>query len=682
MAHTTQDIRNIALVGHAASGKTTLTEALLLAAGRIAIPGSVEKGTTVSDFDPLERETQHSLDAALVGIPWDGCRINLFDTPGFPDFLGQAVAVLPAVETAAVVVNAQAGIESVTLRIMERAAELGLCRLLIVNRIDAEDVDLPGLLGELREAFGKECLPINLPADQGTRVVDCFFNPTGESDFSSVGEAHAALIDQVVEVDEALMALYLEQGEELAPEQLHAPFEQALREGHLIPVCFVSARSGVGVRELLEVFARLAPNPAEGNPAPFLKGEGAAAEPFVARPDPALHVVAHVFKVTIDPFVGKLALFRIHQGTVTRDSQLYIGDARKPFKVGHLFTVHGKDHDEIEVGVSGDLCAVAKIDEIHRDAVLHDSHDEDFLHYAPLHLPVPLAGLAIAARTRNDEQRLADTLHRLLEEDPCLMLEHNQATRETVLRGLSELHLRMTLAKMKERYRLEVDTRPPRIAYRETIAAAAEGHHRHKKQTGGAGQFGEVFLRVEPLARGAGFEFASAVVGGAIPTQFIPAVEKGVREALALGAIAGYPIQDLRVVVTDGKHHPVDSKEVAFVTAGREAFLAAVRAADPRVLEPIVELEIAVPVETVGTISGDLAGRRGRILGTRTLTHGRAAVLAQAPLAELDDYPSMLKAMTGGAGSYTLELSHYEAVPATVQKALVAQYRPQLAAEG
>ncbi|HNK33518.1 MAG TPA: elongation factor G, partial [Plasticicumulans sp.] len=286
-------------------------------------------------------------------------------------------------------------------------------------------------------------------------------------------------------------------------------------------------------------------------------------------------------------------------------------------------------------------------------------------------------GIALAARTHNDENRLADVLHRLLEEDPCLTLEANAATRETVLRGLSDQHLRSTLDKMRERYRLEVDTRPPRIAYRETLQARAEGHYRHKKQTGGAGQFGEVHLRVEPLERGAGFEFASEVVGGAIPGQFIPAVEKGVREACASGAIAGYPVVDVRVVVTDGKHHPVDSKEVAFATAGREAFLAAIREARPVVLEPIVDLDVQIPQDAMGSVTGDLSGRRGRILGTRTLNAGRVAVVAQAPLAELDDYPARLKAMTGGSGGYTLELARYEAVPPAVQKELIAQYRPR-----
>jgi len=675
MTYGTEDIRNLALVGHAASGKTALTEALLVEAGRIGAAGDVAKGNTVSDFDPLEKDKGHSLDTSLVSFDWEGCHINLLDTPGAPDYLGKAVSALPAAETAAVVVNARAGIEPVTIRMIRRASERGLCRLIIVNRIDAEDVDLPALLEQLQEAFGKECLPLNLPADSSARVVDCFFNPAGDSDFSSVAAAHQALIDQVVEVDEDLMTLYLEQGEALAPEQLHAPFEQALREGHLIPVCFVSARTGAGVRELLDVIVKLAPNPTEGNPPQCLIGEGERGRPYEVVPDASRHVVAHVFKVAFDPFVGKLALFRVHQGTLTKDSQLYIGDGRKPFKVGHLFTLFGKEHPEVERGIPGDIRAVAKVDDIHPDAILHDSHDEDFLHLQPSRYPLPVAGLAIRARGTQDEQRLAEALHKLLEEDPCLELEFSQTTRETVLRGLSELHLRTALEQLSLRYRLDVDTDTPSVAYRETITTTATAQYRHKKQTGGAGQFGEVVLRVEPLARGEGFQFGSEVVGGAIPTSLIPAVEKGVREAMAAGAISGYPIVDVRVVVTDGKYHPVDSKEIAFVTAGRKALLAAVREARPMVMEPIVNLDVQVANEAIGSITGDLSGRRGRVLGTRALPQGRIAVTAQAPLGELDNYPERLKAVTGGDATYTLELADYEPVPPSLQQSLCKAYK-------
>lgn len=676
VSYTTESIRNIALVGHGAAGKTTLVETLLHHAGKLPTPGAVEKGNTVCDFDPQEKAHQHSLDSALVNFDYDGAHINLIDTPGFPDFLGQAIAVLPAVETAAVVINAQTGIEAVTQRMMERAGERQQCRMIIVNKIDTENIDFPGLLDQIQDAFGKECLPINLPASGATRVSDCFFNSTGDSDFSSVAAAHSTLIDQVVEVDEDLMALYLEQGEDLQPEQLHAPFEKAMREGHLVPICFVSARTGAGIKELLDAFVKLLPNPTEGNSEPLLKGE-AATETSHSIPDPQQHAVAHVFKVLIDPFIGKLGIFRIHQGTVTKDSQLYIGDSRKPFKVSHLFHVHGKEHPEVTTGIPGDLCAVAKVDEIHRDVVLHDSHDEDLVHLRSSRFPTPLFGLAIRAATRGDEQKLSDTVHKLLEEDPCLALEHNAHTKETVLRGLSDLHLRITLEKMQQRYNLQVETKPPKIAYKETISQNAEGHHRHKKQTGGAGQFGEVFMRIEPLPRDAGFEFVSEVVGGTIPTSFLPAVEKGVREALQEGAIAGYPMQDVRAIAYDGKYHPVDSKEIAFITAGREAFLDAVNKAKPLILEPIVNLEVRTPADSVGAITGDLSSRRGRIAGTDAGPRGMTLINAQVPLAELEGYESQLKSMTGGHGSYNIELSHYDPVPGDIQQKLQAAHKKQ-----
>src|SRR5204862_4319429 len=357
------------------------------------------------------------------------------------------------------------------------------------------------------------------------------------------------------ELDEKLRALYLEQGEELSPEQLHDPFEQALREGHLVPVCFASAESGAGMPELLQVFERLMPNPAEGNAPPFLKGAGEAAVRVAVTPDPAKHVIAHVFKVSIDPYVGKLGVLRVHQGTVRQGSQLFVGDARKPIKIAHLYRLLGKETTEIGEAVPGDICAIAKVDELHLDAVLHDSHDEDQYHLKPVAFPPAMLGVAIQPERRGDEQRLADTLHKLTAEDPCVRIEHHAAVNETVLYGMGEFHVRVLLERMSERYGVQVKTHPPSIPYRETVTRPAEGHCRHKKQTGGAGQFGEVYLRIEALARGAGFEFVDDVVGGAIPGQYIPAIEKGVRQVLTEGALAGFPIQDVRVTVYDGKHH-------------------------------------------------------------------------------------------------------------------------------
>ncbi|MDZ7750448.1 MAG: elongation factor G [Gammaproteobacteria bacterium] len=678
----TEDIRNIALVGYGGAGKTTLVEALLHQAGTIPAPGNVEKGTTVCDYDPLEQRLGHSLEPAVVSLDTDGRHINILDTPGSPDLIGRAVSVLPAVETVLVVVDADAGIEITTQRMMEMAAKRNLCRMVVINKIDHADNDIPGLLARLQETFGAECLPINLPADGGARVLDCFFQPGGEAtDFSSVAAAHTAIIDQVVEVDEALMEVYLEQGQELRPEQLHDPFEQALRDGHLIPVCFTAAATGAGVAELLNIMVRLMPNPTEGNAPPFLKGEGKQARPVTVVPDPQRHVVAHVFRVSHDNFMGKTGLFRVHQGTVTPNSQLFVGDARKPFKVGHLLKVQGRDSREVSIGVPGDICAVAKVDDLHFDAVLHDSHDEDHFHLKSIDCPAPMYGLAIEVNQHGEEKRLSDALHKLADEDPCLRVEHNAQANETVIRGQGELHLKVVLEKMAERFNIHADTHPPSIPYRETIGALADGHARHKKQTGGAGQFGEVYLRVEPLEQGQGLLFEDAVVGGAIPSVFIPAVEKGVRQVAEEGAVAGFPMQDLRVTVYDGKHHPVDSKEVAFVAAGRKAFLDAVAKARPVVMEPIVNIRIDAPAASTGDITGDLAGMRGRINGTTALANGRVRVMGQVPLSELEAYQSRLKSVTGGEGTFLMDFSHYEAVPPKVQQELVAAHRPRVQEE-
>jgi elongation factor G len=673
-------IRSLALVGQTASGKTSLAEALLHRAGAIGAPGSLERGTTVSDFDPMERRVQHSLNAALMQFEHAGTRIHLIDTPGYGDFVGQSLTALEAVDCAAVVVDPETGIQPLSLQMMEWAAQRGLCRLLIVNKIDQPGADLAGLLEQLQAGFGKECLPLNLPSADGARVLDCFFAadaPDGVAPaFSSVPEAHRALVEQVVEVDAEFVERYLNEGD-VDPGELHAPLEQALREGHLIPVCFVSARTGAGVAELLDVIERLLPNPAEGNPPQFYRGEGEAAEPLHAVPDPAKHVIAHVFKVTVDPYVGKLGIFRIHQGTVSKDQLLYIGDGRKPFKVNHLFMLRGKTHIEVPRGLPGDLCAVPKIDEVHFDAVLHDAAEDDHLHLKPLDFPVPVHGLAIEPKRRGEEQRMWESLQKLVDEDPCLRIDHVGVTNETVVYGLGELHLRTLLDRMTEVYKCEVTTRPPRIAYRETVTAPAEGHHRHKKQTGGAGQFGEVFLRVEPLPRGAGFEFVDEVKGGAIPGQFIPAVEKGVRQAIESGVIAGFPVHDVRVVVFDGKAHSVDSKEIAFATAGRKAFCDAVTKAAPIVLEPIVKLQISAPEHALGDITGDLSSKRGQVNGTVAASShgGLVTVDGQVPLSELNGYQARLNGMTAGQGRFTLELSHYEPVPPQVQQRLVAQYK-------
>jgi elongation factor G len=675
MAYATSDIRNLALIGHVGAGKTLLAEALLHQAGVLRAMGELARGTTVCDFDPLEHEMQHSLDCAVCHLESQGRRVNLIDTPGYLDLLGRSQSILSAVETAAIVIDAPSGIEVATRRMSEAAVQRNLDRILVVTKIDQPRTDWRGLLEQLREAFGPECMPINLPAGGGRRVVDCFFSRTGvPTDFSSVEQAHRSIIEQVIEVDTELLERYLGGDEDIGAEQLHAPFERALREGHLIPVCFTSASTGAGVPELLELLERLLPNPLEANPPAFFKGAGVAMEPVQVRADPALHALAHVFKVSVDPYQGRVSQLRVQQGTIRPGMQLFIGDQRKPFKVTHLYQAQGMGLQEIAAAIPGDLCALTKVDDLQVGSVVHDSHEQDHFHLRPASLAASMHGIAIAAARHGDEQKLADSLHKLLSEDPSLRLEHVPSLNETVLYGLGELHLRVALEHMKRQYNISVQTHAPGVPYRETVLRPAAGHHRHKKQTGGAGQYGEVYLRIEPLARGGGFEFVDAVKGGAIPTQYVPAVEKGVRQVLQSGAIAGFPIQDVRVVVYDGKTHPVDSKEVAFITAGRKAFLDAIGKARPIVLEPIVNLGITAPTSTLGSVAGDLRSLRARINNETILPGNQAMISVQVPLAELADFGHRLRGLTSGEGLYTMEFSHYEPALPRLQEQLIASY--------
>lgn len=668
------DIRNIALVGQAGAGKTSLVEAVLRASGTIATVGTIERGDTVSDFDPLEKAMGHSLHPAVAHFEYAGHWVNLIDAPGTPDYQGRALAALEAVETAAIVVNAQAGIEAMTRRMMDAAT--GMCRLIIVNRIDAPGVDFAALYDRLTLVFGRVCLPVNLPAPGGTRAVDCLLQPEEGATvaFSSVKAAHDAIVDQVVELDDALMEAYLSQGESLTLDQLHDAFEAALRQGHLIPVCFVSAKTGAGMKDLLNVLGRMMPDPTEGNPPRFRQGEGANATDAAVVPDPDKHVVAHVYQIYNDAYRGKLGMFRVWQGTVTPNTQLYVGDKRKPFKVSHLFRLQGKEQVEVDRAIPGDICAISRVDDVHRDAVLHDSHDEDYLHLTAPSFPQPVFGLALVPNKHGDEAKLSDALHRIRDEDPCLATEFDPLTKETVVRGLGEAHLKTVLDQLKSRWNLQLDTHPPSVPYRETVSVAAEARYRHRKQSGGAGQFGEVAIKVEPLGRGTGFKFVDGIKGGVIPNQYIPAVEKGVRLALAEGAIAGYPIEDVQVTLFDGKFHAVDSNEISFVTAGRHALIDAVREARPMVLEPLMAVQVRLPDARFGDVSGDISSRRGRVTGTDTVQPGITEIDAVVPMAEMTGFEPRLKSLSGGEASSTVSFSHYEAAPELLKADLAKQF--------
>jgi len=677
----TADIRNIALVGQTGSGKTLLSERLLFSTGTITRMGSIEEGNTFSDWSDEEKQHRHSLRTTMLHFEHEGHTVNLIDTPGLADFAGHTISVFPAVETVCVVIDAHKGVEPMTRRMMKIAKDRNLPRMIIVNKIDDDQADLAALTEQIRASFGSECLPITLPTPERDSTLNVFDEEEpGEALFSSEPDAHRAIIEQIVEMQDNLMDTYLEDGDEhnISPGQLHDVFEKALREAHLVPICYCSAKTGAGIENLLHIVASLLPSPLEGNPRPFLKRAGSGEEevPFHADENPDSPVLAHVFKVTTDPFVGKLGVFRVHQGTIRTKGEVIVGDQKKPVRIGHLLKRQGKESHEVDELGPGDIGAVGKIDEVHFDAVLHENHDLDSVHLAPLPLPRPMYGLALTLKNHADETKFSSALHKLLEADPCLRLERIKATGQTVLRGLGELHLRIVLERLRDEQGIELETEPPRIAYKESITGKGEASYRHKKQTGGAGQFGEVHLRVEPLPRDheSGFEFVNATVGGSIPRQFMPAIEKGVRSVLEHGAVAGYPMSGVRVEVFDGKHHPVDSKEIAFITAGKKAFIEAVARANPVLLEPFVHLEVTVPADRMGDIAGDLSTKRGRVQDTKMLPGEMCAVIAEAPLGELQNFSTELKSITGGTGSYTMDYSHDELTPPHIQQEVIAAF--------
>jgi elongation factor G len=686
------DIRNVLLCGGTAAGKTTLAERLLFSCGVTKRMGSVAEANTVSDFTDEEKIHKHSLRPAFLHFEYEKHLVNIIDTPGLIDFIGHTIACFPAVETVAVVIDALKGIDSVTRRLMAVAEERKIPRLIIINKIEeAPDGALEALVVQIRETFGAICLPINLPSLKGRKIINVFEHngkddQGDQTDFMSVHQAHTAIVEQVIEVDDELTMQYLEAGDgSFDPEKLHAAFEKALGESHLVPICFISAKTGVGADDLLHILASLCPSPLEVNPPEFVYREEADGPEREWHSDPAHNTksLAHVFRVSNDAFLGKIGVFRVHQGIIKAKHEIIIDDQKKPIKIGHLFLLQGKEHIEVSEVGPGAIAAIAKIDEAKFNCVLHDSHEYDSVHLIPLPLPKPMFGLSVELKNHADETKFSTATHKLMDEDPCFVVERIAATGQTVMRGLGELHLRILIEKFKHQFNIDLITATPKVAYKETITSLAEGHHRHKKQTGGSGQFGEVFLRVEPLPADhpTGFEFENATVGGTIPRQYIPAVEKGVRQVLGEGAVAGYPITGIKVSVYDGKYHDVDSKEIAFVTAGRRAFIDAIQKAKPVLMEPYVHLEIAAPSRYLGDLAGQLSTKRGRVQSSEVTNGDMCLVRAQAPLSELQNYSNELKSMTGGAGSFSMDYSHDERTPPTVQAAVVAAFKPKADAE-
>jgi len=673
----TGDIRNVVLLGHGSSGKTSLAEAMLHKTGATNRLGSVDDKTSTCDYYDEEKEHQHSILSATVHVKHAGKLINIIDTPGYPDFIGPAIKTIPAAETAVLVINAAAGIETNTRKMFELTTAANMPRVIVVNKMDAENIIWPELIKNIQDTFGPRCRCANLPAEDKASVIDCIENDRGGSPVMDVGQAHTELIESVIEADDELMEKYLG-GEEISAEKIAAVFVKALKAGTLIPIVFTDARKEIGIQELLDMIVKYTPSPRQAKAVQLKDGENVTE----LKADPAGPLAGLVFRVGFDPRSNmKYSTIRIFSGTIKSDANLLRNDEKKGIRPGHILKSQGGENNPVDVGVAGDIVTLAKIEELKTGDLVHDGRVAGKFTLLPA--PEPMFSLAIEPAARGDEQRISSALERLCEEDPCFKVTRDQQTKELVASGMGDLHLRVTLEKMANRFKLAVNTKEPKIPYRETITAKAEGHYRHKKQTGGAGQFGEVYLRVEPAERNSDppLQFSWDIFGASIPGQFEPAVFKGVNEIMQNGFVAGFPMQDVAVSVYDGKYHPVDSKEVAFRAAGKGAFLDALQKAKTVLLEPIVNMEVTIPTENVGDITGDLASKRGRVQGQDMLPGNFITIKAQVPLSEVTQYNSQLKSVTGGRGSYSMTLSHYELVPPNVQQQIISQYGKKKEAE-
>jgi len=681
MAHESpKRIRNVALVGHRGSGKTSVNEALLFEAGAINRLGSVADGTTVSDSASDEKAREMSISASLSSFRWDDRKINLIDTPGEPSFIADALAALRVVEGVVFVVNGVMGAEVTTSRLWERASELGLARILFVNMLDRERADFFRSLESLKQAFGQHVVATEIPIGKehelqgvidlidmkayrydGASRENCQEIEIPEELRAQAQEYREKLMDEVAEVSEALMERYLE-GEEISHEETVSALKQGVTEGHLFPVTCGAATRNLGINRLLDAFVEDLPSPARRG---TIDLDGVELEP-----DESKDMVAFVFKTLADPYAGRVNLFRVYQGVLAHDSQVHNCRAHVKERIGQLLVPQGKESEHADQFGPGDIGAVAKLKETHAGDVLAA---KDMV--CPLHLPAmprPVMAFAIEAKAKGDEEKMGQAIRRLQEEDPIINFPRDTETGEQILAGITQIHVEVIVDRMKERFGAEVELHAPHVPYREAIKGGAKAHARYKKQTGGRGQFADCHIEVEPAPDGTGLEFVNAIKGGVIPGGFIPAVEKGVREAMRAGTVAGYPIQDVKVTLYDGQHHSVDSSEMAFKMAGSMAFKDAMENAQPTLMEPIMTVTVTVPEEYVGDVIGDLNSRRGRPLGMEP--RGNVTeIKAEVPMAEMLDYAPDLRAITGGQGEYSMDLARYEEVPGHVAQQVVQQ---------
>jgi elongation factor G len=684
-------LRNVALISHGSAGKTSLTEALLFTSGGSDRLGRVDEGNTVADYDPDEIKRKITINTAVVPCEWTGCKVNLLDTPGYADFIGDVISALEVADAALVLVCAVSGVEVNTARMWHLAGEKGLPRIIFINKLDRENAHFDRVLDQVQAELSPRAIPLQLPigAEANFRgIVDLvgmkallFQNGKVEEaplpeELKAAAEAQREkLVEAAAETDDELTLKYLD-GEELTQEEILRGLRQGTLTGKLFPVLCGSAYQNKGMGLLLDAIVGYLPSPLDRPPAKATQAAGQS-EVEIA-PDPNGTLVAQAFKTMADPFVGKLTYFRVYRGKLVSDSIVYNTAKEKAERVGQVFIPRGKTQNPVSAVVAGDIGAVAKLQETATGDTLCDKDKAVLL--PPLEFPRPSYSVAVAAKSKGDEDKLGLGLSRLMEEDPTLTLKKEAETRELILCGMGDVHIDVTVERLKRKFGVEVVTATPAIPYRETLRKPVKVEGKHKKQTGGHGQYGHVWLEMEPLPEGSGFVFEEKIFGGAVPKQYIPAVEKGVREAMREGILAGFPVVDVKVTLVDGSFHPVDSSEMAFKIAASLAFKKGAEQANPVILEPIMNLEVTVPENYMGDVIGDLNAKRGRILGLEP-AGSLQVIKAQVPLSELSKYAIDLRSLTQGRGSFTIAFDHYEEVPARLAEEIAAQAKKTKAEE-
>ena len=659
----TELIRNVVLLSHSGAGKTILSEAILNQTGVTNRVGTVEDGTTVSDFEPEEAKRGNSVQTSILHVPWRNHKINILDTPGYADFRGEVVSGIRVADSAIIVVSAPAGLEVGTAQMWNMADDRNLPRIVYISKMDRENADFGRSLDSLTERFGRHLVPIQIPIGAEASfsgVINLLAEDVDVPDdlVGEVDEAMERLTEAVAEIDDELADKYLE-GEEITKTEIRTGLIKGIRDGTLVPVLAGSPTNGIGVTELLDVIADYMPSPADAGTVSVKNSDGEGESELACDSDGPL--VALVFKTAADPFVGRLSYFRVYSGTFSSDSQCWNSNKAEAERIGQVFEVNGKQQDGVESLAAGDIGAVSRLTSVVTGDTI--SARDNPLVIEGLDFPNPVHQMAVAPKTKADVDKMTSSLSRIVEEDPSLVVSRDEQTLEMLLKGLGETHLDVAIEKMKRKFGVELEISIPRVPYMETISRRARVEYRHKKQSGGHGQFGHVWLEVEPLPRGSGFEFAQKIVGGVIPREYIPSVEKGVRGALDGGVVAGFPVIDFKATVVDGSFHSVDSSGVSFEIAGGHAATKGMAQAGPVLLEPIMKVDITVPDEFTGDIIGDLNGRRGRIQGMIPNGDGTTTINCECPRAEMLTYATELRSQTQGQGSFTLEFDHYEDVP-------------------